>query len=343
MKHKLSLGLIAGILMFSITIPAYAVELLGAGATFPYPFYAKINDVYSQKTGTKINYQSIGSGGGIQQLKNKTVDFGASDAFLLAEEATSMPGKVIHIPTCLGAVAITFNLPGVNKLNLTDQVIAEIFLGNIKTWNDAKITKLNPGVFLPPLPISTVHRSDGSGTSAIFTTYLAHRHGTWKAKVGAGKSVNWPNGIGGKGNAGVAGLVKQVPGSIGYVEQIYAKQNKMSVAAVRNDKGAYVMPTEEAVSEAAGSVSIPSDTRISIVDTKVTSGYPISSFTWLLVYQDLKELPQDKAKALKAYLTWVIHDGQHYAQELGYSALPAVAVKKSEALIKELSYNGKKI
>ncbi len=341
MNPRFGLGLLTGLVMLGLSIPAHAVELLGAGATFPYPFYAKINDVYAKKSGTKINYQSIGSGGGIQQLKNQTVDFGASDAFLNAEEVQSMPGKVAHIPTCLGAVAITFNLPGVAHLNLTDEVIAQIFLGEIKMWNDAKITKINPGVLIVPLPISTVHRSDGSGTSAIFTSYLAHRNNSWKTKVGAGKSVNWPNGIGGKGNAGVAGLVKQVPGSIGYVEQLYAKQNKMAVAAIRNDKGTYVLPSEESVSQAAGSITIPGDTCVAIVDTKVTVGYPISSFTWLLVYKDLKLTPE-KAKALKAYLTWVIHDGQAYAEDLGYSTLPKLAVKKAEGIINGLTLNGKK-
>jgi len=340
MNKKWRLSIIATLFLIGGALPTYALELLGAGATFPYPFYAKINYEYNKKTQTKINYQSIGSGGGIQQLKNKTVDFGASDAFLSNAEAKTMPAEVIHIPTCLGAVAMSFNLPGVTALNLTAEVISEIFLGTITKWNDPKIQTINPKAKLPNMTITTVHRSDGSGTTSIFTSYLAYRSSAWKTKVGAGKSINWPNGVGGKGNTGVAGLIKQIPGSIGYIEQLYAKQNKMNVAAIKNDKGQYVMPTEGAVSDAAASIKIPADTRVSIVDTKVLSGYPISSFTWILVYKDLKGLPKEKAKELKNYLTWIIHDGQVYANELGYAPLPTKVIKTTEGLIKKITYKG---
>lgn len=342
MKRTLSISL----MIFSailIASPLYALELLGAGATFPYPFYAKLSDEYNKKTGVKINYQSIGSGGGIQQLKNQTVDFGASDAFLSDEEAKTMPAAVLHIPTCLGAVALTYNLPGIGSINLTSEVIAHIYLGKIKVWNDPQIAKLNPKIKFPALPISVVHRSDGSGTTSIFTTFLAKRNAEWKQKVGAGKSINWPAGIGGKGNSGVAGLVKQVPGSIGYVEHLYARQNKMETAAVQNDKGVFVEPSLEEVSAAAAGVTVPTDTRVSISDSSVNKGYPISSFTWLLVYEKLDKLSPEKAKELRSFLVWVIHDGQKFTKALDYAPLPMTTVQKAEKIINKLTYNGKKI
>ncbi len=343
MTYSRSMFTVVATLLLIAQIPLHALELLGAGATFPYPFYAKITSEYNKKTGIKINYQSIGSGGGIQQLKNQTVDFGASDAFLTAEEAKTMKGKVLHIPTCLGAVAVSFNLPGVNNLNLTDAVVADIFLGTITKWNDPKIAKLNPKVALPALPITTVHRSDGSGTTAIFTGYLANNNAAWSAKCGAGKTINWPNGVGGKGNAGVAGLIKQVPGSIGYIEHIYAKQNKMSVAAINNKSGEFVLPNVEQVSRAAAGVKIPADTRISISESSVKKGYPISGLTWLLIYQDLGDLSPEKAKELKKFLSWTIHDGQAFADSLDYAPLPKEAVAIADKILATVTYKGKKI
>jgi phosphate transport system substrate-binding protein len=326
---------LAAVSVMTLSSLAQATELLGAGATFPYPFYAKLTDTYHKKTGVKINYQSIGSGGGIQQLKNKTVDFGASDAFLSDKELKEMPGKVVHIPTCLGGVALSFNVPGVQQLNLSGDIIGQIFLGKIKTWNDPAIAKLNPKAKLPNLAIAVVHRSDGSGTTSIFTEFLAQTNGEWKSKVGAGKSVNWPAGLGGKGNAGVAGLIKQVPGSIGYIEHIYAKQNKMTVAAVQNKKGKFILPTLASVSKAVDE-AIPNDTRVSLVNTDAADGYPIASFTWLLVYQDLSALGAEKAKALQNFLAWTLKDGQGLAEGLDYAKLPASAVKKAEKLVKTL-------
>ncbi len=324
----------AGILLLG-SVSLHAVELLGAGATFPYPFYAKLTDTYHKKTGVKINYQSIGSGGGIQQLKNKTVDFGASDAFLSDKELKEMPGKVIHIPTCLGSVALSFNIPGVKNLQLNGEIIGQIFLGKIKNWSDPAIAKLNPKTKLPNLPIAVVHRSDGSGTTAIFTEFVAETNAEWKSKVGAGKSVNWPTGLGGKGNAGVAGMIKQVPGSIGYIEHIYAKQNKMAVAAIQNKAGKFILPSLETTSKAVDE-AIPNDTRVSLVNTTAADGYPIASFTWILVYQDLTALGPDKAKELQSFLAWILKDGQTLATGLDYAKLPPAAVKKAEVLVKSL-------
>ncbi len=322
-----------------ITSSIYSAELLGAGATFPYPFYAKLFSEYYKKTGVKINYQAIGSGGGIQQLKNKTVNFGASDAFLSNAELKSMPGHVIHIPTCLGAVVLAYNLPGVANLRLNADVIADIFLGKISNWNDSRIQALNPGAALPNQKLVSVHRSDGSGTTSIFTDYLNKVDKEWGQKVGAGKSVNWPIGLGAKGNAGVSGMIKQIPGSIGYVELNFAEKNKMAYATVQNKSGNFIKPSLEATSQAAD-VAMPADTRVSITNTEADNGYPIGGFTWLLVYQDLNiSTPKDEnAKALSELLSWVIHDGQAYAKTLDYSPLPASSVKKAEVLISTLKF-----
>lgn len=333
--------MLAGLMMVS---SVYGAELLGAGATFPYPYYAKLFSEYNKKTGVKVNYQSIGSGGGVQQLKNKTVNFGASDAFLTNGDMKTMPGHVIHIPTCLGAVVLAYNLPGVPALKLDKNVIADIFLGKITQWNDARIQALNPGVNLPDQKLVSVHRSDGSGTTAIFTDYLEKVSKEWDQKVGSGKSVNWPIGLGAKGNSGVAGMLKQIPGSIGYIELNYAAKNRISYASVKNNSGRYILPDLESASLAA-EVKIPDDTRVSITDTDADNGYSISGFTWLLVYQDLSlSTPsEESAKALADLLSWVTHEGQSYAKSLDYSPLPAAAVKKAEKLIDSLTYKGKSV
>lgn len=319
-------------------------ELLGAGATFPYVLYSKMFDVYYKQTGIKVNYQSIGSGGGIRQLKEKTVDFGASDAFLSDEQLKEFDSPVLHIPICLGAVVITYNLPGNPELKLTPDVIADIFLGKIKKWNDARITQLNPDVKLPNMNITVIHRSDGSGTTFVFVDYLSKVSKEWETKVGRGTSVAWPVGLGAKGNEGVTGLVKQIPGSIGYVELIYAKQNKLPIALVKNKKGKFIKPELSSITS-AGNVKIPDDTRISITDTDSEDGYPISSFTWILVYkeQNYKNRSFERAKQLVKLLWWMIHDGQNYTEPLDYAKLPSVAVKKAEAIIKSITYNGKPV
>lgn len=326
------------------TLSADKIELLGAGATFPYPLYSKIFDVYSKEYNVRTNYQSIGSGGGQRQLINKTVDFGASDGFMSDEQLSKIKEEILHIPTCLGAVLITYNLSQISELKFTSDIIADIYLGKLTKWNDPKIQALNPDIKLPDSNIIVVHRSDGSGTTFIFTDYLSKISSEWKEKVGRETSVNWPLGLGGKGNEGVAGLVKQIPGSIGYVELVYATQNKMSVGIVMNKKGNFIKPDLKSIS-LAGNVPLPDDTRISITDTEALQGYPISGFTWLLVYkeQNYKGRPKDRAKALVNLLWWITHNGQKYTEPLDYAPLPPEAVKKAEAIIKSITYNGKQI
>lgn len=318
-----------------------AQEILGAGATFPYPFYSKLFDVYSKENNVRINYQAIGSGGGIRQLESRTVDFGATDAFMSDQELSKAPAPILHIPTCLGAVVITYNLPGQPTLKFSGDLIADIFLGKVRTWNDPAIAAVNPGVTLPSTPITVAHRSDGSGTTFIFSDYLGKVSSQWKNKVGTGKSLNWPVGLGGKGNPGVAGLVKQTPGAIGYVELIYALQNSMPVGIVKNRSGNFVTPSIESVSQAAA-VDLPDDTRVSITDTGAAQGYPISSFTWLIFYREQAYAGRSKAEALvlKSLLQWVVHQGQSYAESLHYAPLPAAAVEKADAVIASIQFGG---
>jgi phosphate transport system substrate-binding protein len=319
--------------------------LLGAGSTFIYPFFSKIFSDYNAKTGIQINYQSIGSGGGILQLTNKTVDFGASDGPLNDEQTAKIGVPVLHIPQASGAVVITYNLPGNNNLiNLTPGIIADIFLGNIKTWNDPKITSINKGVDIPALPILVAHRSDGSGTTNIFTNYLSKVSPDWKTKVGSGGSVNWPAGLGGKGNEGVAGLVKQTPGAIGYVELIYALQNKMDYAKIQNKKGKFIVPSIASVT-AAGNVKLPDDAKIFITDTDAPEGYPIAGFTWVLIYkeQNYNGRSKDRATQLAKLLWWNIHEGQQYAEPLNYAPLSKEALKVAEKILKSATYAGKAI
>jgi phosphate transport system substrate-binding protein len=323
------------------TAPAAAQELLGAGATFPYPLYSKMFDAYNKDKGVKINYQAIGSGGGIRQLINKTVDFGGTDAFMSDEKLKELD-PIVHIPTCLGAVSVTYNLPGSPALKFSSDILADIFLGKIKKWNDPRMQEINSGVKLPDINIVVVHRSDGSGTTFIFTDYLAKVSSDWKDKVGRGKSVNWPAGLGAKGNPGVAGLVKQLPGSIGYVELIYALQNGMPVGSIKNKKGSFVSPSLESTSLAA-EVAIPDDTRVSLTDTEAQEGYPIAGFTWIIVFkeQNYNKRTVDKAKEVVNLVRWMTHEGQKYVEPLNYAPLPKAAVEKAEVLIKSITYDGK--
>ena len=300
------------------------VDLNGAGATFPYPIYNKWFSDYAAKTGVKINYQNIGSGGGIRQLTEQTVDFGASDSPMSDEEMSrAKGGPVMHIPTVLGAVVITYNVPGITQpLKLSGEAIGDIFLGRITKWNDARIATLNPGVQLPSSDILVVHRSDGSGTTFIFSDYLAAVSPAWRSGPGRGKELRWPTGIGAKGNEGVAGQVKQTPGSIGYVELAYAKQNRLPVAQVRNASGQFVAPTIESITAAAAGASLPptSDYRVSIVNAPGANAYPISSFTWLLVYRNQPDA--SKAKKLNDFLKWALTEGEQSAAALDYAPLP---------------------
>lgn len=348
LKQRAAAAALLVIATFSLQTKVAAQDdktLLGAGSTFIYPFFSKIFSDYNAKTGIQINYQSIGSGGGILQLTNKTVDFGASDGPLNDEQTAKIGVPVLHIPQASGAVVITYNLPGNNNLiNLTPGIIADIFLGNIKTWNDPKITSINKGVDIPALPILVTHRSDGSGTTNIFTNYLSKVSPDWKAKVGSGGSVNWPAGLGGKGNEGVSGLVKQTPGAIGYVELIYALQNKMDYAKVQNKKGKFIVPSIASVT-AAGNVKMPDDSKIFLTDTDAPDGYPIAGFTWVLIYkeQNYNGRSAARAKELLKLLWWNIHDGQKFCEPLNYSPLSKEALKVAEANLKSATYNGKAI
>ncbi len=313
-------------------VPAAAQDLTGAGATFPYPIYSKWFSDYAAKTGVKINYQSIGSGGGIRQLSEQTVDFGATDAPMSAEElGKAKGGAVMHIPTVLGAVVVTYNVPEIAKpLRLDGGTLANIFLGKITRWNDPRIAALNAGVKLPASDILVVHRSDGSGTSYVFTDYLSSVSADWAAKPGKGKEVQWPVGLGGKGNEGVAGQVRQIPGTIGYVELAYAKQNKLAYADMKNASGAFVKPTIAAVTAAAAGAAakLPPNTdyRVSIVNAAGKDAYPISSFTWLLVYQH--QADPAKGKKLVDFVRWALTDGEKSASSLDYAPIPAIMAKQ---------------
>ncbi len=319
-------------------------ELTGAGATFPFPLYSKMFDSYGKDKGVKVNYQSIGSGGGQQQMISKTVDFGASDAFMTDDQLSKAPAKIVQVPTCMGADVVTFNLEGITDLKLSPDVVVDIFMGKIKKWDDDRLKKLNPDAKLPSTDISVVHRSDGSGTTAIFTDYLSKVSEDWKKSVGMGTSVNWPIGLGAKGNEGVGGMVKQTPGSIGYVELIYALQNKMTMATMQNKKGNFIVPSLKSTN-AAGNVTIPEDTRVSLTNSDADDGYPIVGFTWILLYQnqDYNSRTEGKAKEVINMVWWMIHEGQQYCEPLSYATLPPDAVKKAEAILKSITFGDKKI
>jgi len=293
----------------------------GAGATFPYPIYSKWFDEYARiDPSVRFNYQSIGSGGGQKQILAQTVDFGASDGPMSDENLAKAPGKLLHIPTVAGAVVITYNLPGSPTLKLDGETIADIFHGKIKKWNDPKIAALNSGTSLPDQEIVVVHRSDGSGTTYIFTDYLSKVSSEWKSKVGNNTSVNWPTGLGGKGNEGVAGQVKQTPGSLGYVELIYAIQNKMPYATVKNSAGEFVKPTLDSVTAALTTANIPDDFRFSMTNAPGKDAYPIAGATWLLVYE--QQTDAAKGKKLVEFLKWADTKGEQMARDLDYAPLP---------------------
>lgn len=337
MKSSISaLALIAVV----VAAGSASAEILvnGAGATFPYPLYSKWFSEYAKiDSGVKFNYQSIGSGGGIKQITAQTVDFGASDKFLSDEELKAAPGKLIHIPTVMGAVVVTYNVPGVAKgLKLSSEDVADIFLGKITMWNDRKIADDNPGVQLPAKPIVVVHRSDGSGTTSIFTDYLSGVSQEWAQKVGKGASVKWPIGLGGKGNEGVAGQIKTTPLSIGYVELAYAFENKLPYASLKNKSGNFVEPSIHSTSAAAAGAAkhMPADYRVSLVNQAGKDAYPIVGFTWLLVYEHQKDAA--KGKKLVEFLNWSLHKGQKMAAPMLYAPLPENVQKMVEKTIKTI-------
>ncbi len=326
------------ILLFGCVF-AKEIELQGAGATFPYPLYSKMFDAYSKKYRVKINYQAIGSGGGIRQLINKTVDFGGSDAFMSDIELKDKP-LILHIPTCLGAVVITYNLPNNPKIKLTGETIADIFWGKIKKWDDKRIKEINPDIKLSNKDIIVIRRADASGTTFIFTDYLSKISKVWEKNIGRGTSVNWPIGLGGKGNSGVMALVKLTPGAISYVELVYSLENKMPCASIKNKNGNLIEPSLSSVS-LSGNTEIPEDTRVSITDTDALDGYPISGFTWILVYKEQGYNKREKVDSLSKLLWWMTHSGQIYTKPLGYAPLPERVVQKAEAIIRKITYNGK--
>jgi phosphate transport system substrate-binding protein len=320
------------------------LQLNGAGATFPYPMYSKWFNSYIQvDPSARFNYQSIGSGGGIKQISEQTVDFGASDGPMTDEQLKAAPGHILHFPTVMGAVVMTYNIEGVaTGLKFTPEAIAGIFLGKITKWNDPQLTAANPGVNLPPRDMIVVHRSDGSGTSYIFTDYLSKISKDWDNKVGKGTSVNWPIGLGGKGNEGVTGLVKQTPFSVGYVELIYALSNELPFAQVKNQAGSFVTPSLDSVTAAAAALatSMPDDFRVSITNAPGAAAYPISGLTWLLVYEKQKDAA--KGAKLVQFLDWMMHDGQKFAADLHYAALPKeVLAKEEQALHRVTDADGK--
>ena len=318
-RSKILLGLT---LAFGLSATASAQMMInGAGATFPYPIYSKWFDEYAKvDPSVRFNYQSIGSGGGQKQIMAQTVDFGASDGPMSDENLAKAPGKLLHIPTVAGAVVMSYNLPGNPALTFDGETIADMYLGKIKKWNDPKIAALNPGAKLPDNDIVVVHRSDGSGTSFIFTDYLSKVSPEWKQKVGTNTSVKWPTGLGAKGNEGVSGQVKQVSGAIGYIELIYALQNKMDFAQLKNASGKVVKPSLESVSAALSTAEIPDDFRFSMTNAPGPDAYPISGATWLLVYQEQKD--PAKGKKLVEFLKWAVDKGEGMAKNLDYAPLP---------------------
>ena len=334
--HRFSAKILGPTVAFGLSATASAqMTINGAGATFPYPIYSKWFDEYAKvDPSVRFNYQSIGSGGGQKQILAQTVDFGASDGPMSDDNLAKAPGKILHIPTVAGADAVAYNVPGNPELKLDGDTIAGIFLGQIKKWNDPKLAALNPGANLPDQEIVVVHRSDGSGTTFIFTDYLSKVSPEWKEKVGTNTSVNWPTGLGGKGNEGVAGQIKQTPGALGYVELIYAIQNKMPYATVKNASGNFVKPSVESVTAAMATAQIPDDFRFSMTNAPGADSYSIAGATWLLVYQQQKDAT--KGKKLVEFLKWALSKGEDMAKQLDYAPLPAAVRERVLKRVEEI-------
>ena len=323
---------------FALALPVMGQTTLnGAGATFPYPMYSKWFSEYNKlHSDVQINYQSIGSGGGIRQVLNGTVDFGASDGPMSDEQLAQAKTKILHIPTVLGAVVPAYNVPGISgEIKFTPEALAGIFLGKVQKWNDAAITQANPGINFPDKPIIVIYRSDGSGTTFIFTDYLSKISKDWSNTVGKGTSVKWQIGMGGKGNEGVAGQIRQLQGSIGYVELVYAVENKITYGSIKNAAGNFVKASLDAVTEAAASSpKMPADFRVSITNAPGKTAYPISSFTWLLIPVQAKD--PKKGKIIADFLDWMVSDGQKMTSQLSYAPLPQNVVEKVKAAIKQI-------
>ncbi len=317
---------------------AETIQINGAGATFPFPIYSKWFSEYNKlHPDIQINYQSIGSGGGIRQLTNQTVFFGASDGPMTREQEQAAPGAILHLPTVLGGVVPVYNVPGLGAdLKFTGKVLADVYLGKITKWNDPAIAAVNPGVALPATDIAVVHRSDGSGTTYIWVDYLSKVSPEFKRKVGVATSVNWPAGVGGKGNEGVAGLVKQTPGAIGYVELIYALQNRIDFGSVQNTAGEFVRSSLESVTAAAAAAAgaMPKDFKVSITNAPGKGVYPISSFTWMLFYESPKD--RKSAKVMADFFRWALAQGQTYCADLGYAPLPKEVVALERDALKRI-------
>lgn len=329
------------IMMSFVACDKEDVELSGAGATFPLPYYNVVFEQYANKTGNQVAYGGIGSGGGVRNLRDKIVDFAGSDAFLTDKEMAEMD-PVVHIPTCMGAVVVAYNLDGVNELKLSGEVIAGIFAGEIKMWNDERLAALNPDVTLPAEAIIPVFRSDGSGTTFVFTDYLSKVSPMWKEQFGAGKSVNFPSGQAAKGNPGVAGVIKQTKNTIGYIGSEYAFAQKIPYARIQNPRGEFVLPSSETIS-AAASGEIPADTRCSITNSDTEGAYPISTFTWMIIYkeQNYSDRTKEQAEATLDLLKHILSDeAQHITSEVHYAPLPTRAKELSKTNLKSVTYDG---
>jgi len=321
------------------------ISLAGAGSTFAAPFYNTAFRKYTEQTGIPVSYGVIGSGAGIRSIRDKVVDFGASDAFLSNAEIAKMPAPVVHFPTCSGAVVIAFNLPGIESIKLTPDVLTKIFMGKITNWNNTELKKLNPGVKFPNLAITSVHRSDGSGTTYIFSDYMSKISSKWKNQIGTGKSLNWPTGMGAKGNPGVAGTISQTVGTIGYIGSEYAFAQKISYALLKNKSGNFIKPSIASVS-AAGKGKIPADTRVMETNSSAPNAYPISGFTWIILYKDQsynhRSLAQ--AQATLKLLSWMVGpEAQTIAKKVNYAPLPEKVVKMAQKILHSVTYDGKPI
>jgi len=345
-KGSLHAALLLAVLsLVSCNTGPETVSLIGAGSSFDNPLFSKMFYEYYRSRGLKVNYQSIGSGGGISQLINRTIDFGASDVPMNAEQDSLSGAAVLHLPVTASAVVLSYNLPEVTEpLRLTSEVLAGMFLGRITRWDDTGIAACNPGIHLPAVPVVIAHRSDGSGTSNIFTTYLARVSEPWKTIVGRGSSVNWPAGLGGKGNEGVAGLIRQTHGAIGYIELAFAMQNKMACAKIRNRAGHFITPDIASIT-AAANIPIPADSKISLADTQAADGYPIAAFSWVLFYkeQHYQHHSAERAAAMVKLLSWMIHEGQRYSGALYYADLSPAAVSTGDAILRSVTYDGQPV